>query len=73
MFGRSEVTFHHNLLVLVNQLEKMKQPKIDWPEAIKPLLKKYKNTPHPLQSKNLYQQLVMVVLWPKQPTISLTK
>jgi endonuclease-3 len=40
----------------------MKPPKIDWSEAIKPLLKKYKNTPHPLQSKNLYQQIVMVVL-----------
>jgi len=40
----------------------MKPPKIDWSVAIKPLLKKYKNTPHPLQSKNLYQQMAMVVL-----------
>ena len=40
----------------------MKKPKIDWPEAIKPLLKKYKNTPHPLEAENLYQMLVMVVL-----------
>ena len=39
-----------------------KKPKIDWPEAIKPLLKKYKNKPHPLGAKNLYQMLVMVVL-----------
>jgi endonuclease-3 len=40
----------------------MKKPKIDWPEVIKPLIKKYKNTPHPLEAKNLYQMLVMVVL-----------
>ena len=40
----------------------MKKPIINWPEAIKPLLKKYKNTPHPLEAKNLYQMLVMVVL-----------
>jgi endonuclease-3 len=35
---------------------------INWPEAIKPLLKKYKNKPHPLEAENLYQMLVMVVL-----------
>lgn len=40
----------------------MKQPPINWPEAIKPLLKKYKNTSHPLEAKNVYQLLVMVVL-----------
>jgi endonuclease-3 len=40
----------------------MKQPAIDWPTAIKPLLKKYKNTKHPLEAKNLYQLVVMVVL-----------
>ena len=40
----------------------MKKPEINWPEAIKPLLKKYKNTPHPLEAENLYQMLVMVVL-----------
>ncbi|OQP66510.1 DNA lyase [Niastella vici] len=40
----------------------MKQPAINWPEAIKPLLKKYKNAKHPLESKNRYQLLVMVVL-----------
>ncbi len=40
----------------------MKKHKIDWPEAIKPLLKKYKNKPHPLEAENLYQMLVMVVL-----------
>jgi len=40
----------------------MKKPEINWPEAIKPLLKKYRNKPHPLDAKNLYQMLVMVVL-----------
>jgi endonuclease-3 len=40
----------------------MKQPAINWPVAIKPLLKKYGNTPHPLEAKNRYQLLVMVVL-----------
>lgn len=37
-------------------------PKIDWPEAIKPLLKKYKDTKHPLDYGNVYQLLVMVIL-----------
>jgi endonuclease-3 len=36
--------------------------KINWPKAIQPLLKKYKNTKHPLDYKNIYQLLVMVVL-----------
>jgi len=36
--------------------------KINWPEAIKPLLKKYKGKKHPLKYKNNYQLLVMVVL-----------
>ena len=40
----------------------MKKPEINWPETIKPLLKKYKNKPHPLDAKNVYQFLVMVVL-----------
>ena len=35
---------------------------VNWPEAIKPLLKKYKNTKHPLDYGNVYQLLVMVVL-----------
>ena len=34
----------------------------DWPKAIQPLLKKYKTTKHPLEYKNIYQLLVMVVL-----------
>lgn len=37
-------------------------PKIDWPKAIQPLLKKYKKTKHPLDYKNIYQLVVMVVL-----------
>jgi endonuclease-3 len=40
----------------------MKKSEINWPEAVKPLIKKYKNKEHPLEAKNLYQMLVMVVL-----------
>lgn len=36
--------------------------KINWPEAIKPLLKKYKGEKHPLNYKNNYQLLVGVIL-----------
>lgn len=36
--------------------------KINWPEAIQPLLKKYKKTKHPLHYGNIYQLVVMVVL-----------
>ena len=36
--------------------------KVDWPKAIQQLLKKYKTTKHPLEYKNIYQLLVMVVL-----------
>lgn len=39
-----------------------KQPLIDWPAAVKPLIKKYAKTKHPLEAENLYQMLVMVVL-----------
>ncbi|MCX6186574.1 MAG: endonuclease III, partial [Bacteroidetes bacterium] len=35
---------------------------INWNEAIKPLLKKYKGEKHPLQFKSLYELMVMVVL-----------
>lgn len=35
---------------------------INWPEAVKPLLKIYKNKKHPLDYENLYQLVVMVVL-----------
>lgn len=35
---------------------------VNWPEAIKPLLKKYKGKQHPLEYKNVYQLVVMVVL-----------
>ncbi|MCD6066238.1 MAG: endonuclease [Bacteroidetes bacterium] len=34
----------------------------NWPQAIKPLLAKYKGKKHPLDYKNTYQLLVMVVL-----------
>jgi endonuclease-3 len=34
----------------------------DWSKAIKPLLKKYKGERHPLEYKNTYQLLVMVIL-----------
>lgn len=34
----------------------------DWYTALKPLLKKYRNKPHPLHYDNLYQLLVAVVL-----------
>ena len=40
----------------------MMPTKVNWPEAIKPLLKKYKNTKHPLEYKTIYQLIVMVVL-----------
>jgi len=36
--------------------------KVNWPVAIKPLLKKYKDKKHPLEYGNVYQLLVMVIL-----------
>src|SRR6476620_9033865 len=36
--------------------------KTDWASATQPLLKKYRNKPHPLEYDNLYQLLVLVVL-----------
>lgn len=36
--------------------------KTNWTSAIKPLIIKYKGKPHPLEYKNLYQLVVMVVL-----------
>jgi endonuclease III len=36
--------------------------KIDWSKEIKPLLKKYKGKKHPLEYRNTYELLVMVVL-----------
>lgn len=35
---------------------------IDWNLALKPLFKKYKGLPHPLEYKNPYQLIVMIVL-----------
>lgn len=40
----------------------MKKAKVNWPEAVKPLLRKYKNMRHPLEGKNAYQYIVLVVL-----------
>ena len=40
----------------------MKEPAVDWAAAMKPLIKKYKNSKHPLEATNLYEMLVMVVL-----------
>jgi endonuclease-3 len=40
----------------------MKTAAVNWPEAIKPLLKKYKGEKHPLEYKNVYQLVVMVLL-----------
>src|SRR4051812_13168674 len=34
----------------------------NWPEALKPLLAKYKGKKHPLEYKNIYQLVVMVIL-----------
>jgi endonuclease-3 len=36
--------------------------KINWPEAIKPLLRKYQKKKHPLEYQNIYQLVVMVIL-----------
>ena len=35
---------------------------VNWPKAVKPLLKKYKGRQHPLEYKSIYQLIVMVVL-----------
>ncbi len=35
---------------------------VNWATALKPLLDKYKGKAHPLESKNLYQLVVMVIL-----------
>jgi endonuclease-3 len=35
---------------------------IDWEKAVQPLLKKYKNKKHPLQYRNLYELLVVVII-----------
>lgn len=36
--------------------------RIDWAQAIRPLLRKYRNRKHPLDNQNIYQLVVMVVL-----------
>ena len=39
-----------------------KANKVDWAKAIKPLIIKYKGKQHPLEYKNIYQLLIMVIL-----------
>ncbi|WP_116788324.1 endonuclease III domain-containing protein [Flavobacterium psychrotrophum] len=34
----------------------------DWPKALRPLIEKYRDKQHPLDYKNIYQLMVMVVL-----------
>lgn len=36
--------------------------KTNWAAAVQPLVEKYRNKPHPLNYKNIYQLLVMVIL-----------
>lgn len=36
--------------------------KKNWSEALQPLLKEYRGKPHPLEYKNIYQLVVMVIL-----------
>ncbi|MBX9853008.1 MAG: hypothetical protein K2X86_14790, partial [Cytophagaceae bacterium] len=36
--------------------------KKDWAAAFKPLIAQYKGKPHPLEYKNIYQLVVMVIL-----------
>ena len=40
----------------------MHMPATEWAKAVKPLIKKYKGRQHPLEYKNIYQLLVMVIL-----------
>jgi endonuclease III len=40
----------------------MATAKVNWENALQPLIKKYKKTKHPLEYRNLYELLVMVVL-----------
>ena len=46
---------------------------VNWSEAIKPLLKKYKKKKHPLEYKNLYQLVVMVILSAQSTDILINK
>ena len=40
----------------------MMASKVNWQKAVQPLLKKYKSTKHPLEYKNVYQLMIMVIL-----------
>jgi len=60
---QNSLTNYYKIDLKLNpEIQSMKQPNIDWPKAVKPLIKKYKSEKHPLDAKNLYQMLVMVVL-----------
>ena len=43
-------------------MTKQKSPTVNWADALQPLFKKYKGKKHPLEYKNRYQLLVMVIL-----------
>ncbi len=49
-------------IFLVSLHKKFIMAKVNWEEAVKPLLKKYKGKQHPLEYKSIYQLLIMVVL-----------
>jgi endonuclease III len=51
----------HNLYLNL-AINPYNMPKTNWAEALRPLIKKYRDHPHPLEYKNLYQLVVMVVL-----------
>jgi endonuclease-3 len=46
---------------------------INWSDAVKPLIKKYKGTKHPLNYGNVYQLIVMVVLSAQDSDIHINK
>jgi endonuclease III len=47
--------------------------KIDWAQAMRPLLKKYEHKKHPLDHSNIYQLLVMVVLSAQSTDVAVNK
>ena len=47
--------------------------KQNWPKAIKPLLRKYKDHHHPLAYKNIYQLIVMVILSARDSDVHINK
>ena len=53
--------FYRHFLYLASCKTKA-MTKTNWQESFKPLIKKYKGKAHPLEYKNLYQLVVMVIL-----------